>query len=683
MSHSQTHIRIFYPADPVGVVPGGIDTFLRGLIKSAPDSLRFSLVGMTTDVQARPVGRWTTCSVGGREFDMLPVCAVRDAGSRGRVPLSVRFMAGVNRDRLAMAQGFDIFDFHRVEPALMWRHDQRPKNAFFHQDPRFVRQSASDNLWRHLPTLYERLERTAMADMRSAWCVRGSGVEALQQRYPDLASSIRFVPTWVDPDVFHPVSREQRAALRHSLAQRHGLDPADAWVISVGRLDTQKDPMRMLAAVARLREQGRTLRWLVVGDGVLRGEMVRAIEAAGLTPWVHFLGLMPPAEIADWLRVSDLYALSSAYEGMPMALLEAMGCGLPVVVTDVGEVRRVVQDGVNGRIATVPGAQAFAVALGEGLDQALAWQGEPALAAVRPYAPARVLAPVYENYQRLGASVAAVRQRASALGNYLANPSRPRQPVVGVPVDVVPTRTAVSRVMQWSREQASRTVCFVNVHSAVQASLDERHRWVLESADLAAPDGAPIAWTLRAKGHAGQPRVDGPDTMLHLLEQAAMQRVPIGLYGGSPNTLTQLQIELVLRFPGLRIAYAYSPPFRELTPQEDEQVCADIRASGAALLFVGLGCPKQEFWMASHRGRLPCVMLGVGAAFEFHAGLLHRAPRWMRRAGLEWVHRLAHQPDRLWRRYAYTNSLFVAKSLREAVRAAVDWLRARPSAPER
>jgi N-acetylglucosaminyldiphosphoundecaprenol N-acetyl-beta-D-mannosaminyltransferase len=163
--------------------------------------------------------------------------------------------------------------------------------------------------------------------------------------------------------------------------------------------------------------------------------------------------------------------------------------------------------------------------------------------------------------------------------------------------------------------------------------------------------------------------------MWELLSLARQRGVSVGLYGSQPDTLAALQRAALQTFPGLQIGYVYSPPFRELRQDEDAAICEAITGSGVGLLFVGLGCPKQEYWMATHRGRLPCVMLGVGAAFEFHAGQVSRAPRWMRENGLEWLHRLASQPGRLWRRYAYTNSLFIAKSAGEAVRSLAGRLR--------
>jgi exopolysaccharide biosynthesis WecB/TagA/CpsF family protein len=678
-----TRIRIFYPADPLGMVPGGVDTFLRGLIKWAPQDLHFSLVGMTTDPLARPVGRWTRGTLGERVFDMFPVCAVRDAGSRGPVPLSVRFMAGVNRDRLALADGFDVFDFHRIEPMLMWSQDQRPKNAFFHQDPNFVREASSDALWRWLPGLYERLERTAMSQLSAAWCVRESGAQRLRERYPAQADRVSFLPTWVDGEVFHVVTEAQRALLRSALQTAWQLDAQAQWVVSVGRLDTQKDPMRLVEAFVRLRRAGRALQWLIIGDGVLRQPMQAALESAGVMAHVRFMGLQPAHCIANILPACDAYALSSAYEGMPMALLEALGSGVPAVATDVGEVRRVVQDGVNGRVVPPGDALALASGLSQVLNQSDAWRGLRAARSVEAYAPSVVLQPVYQRYRESGQPLARLRLAGQRQPEWTSAEPRRQRPVVGVQVDVGDMTAAVNRLLGWAARRDSRMVCFVNVHSTVQAAVDERHRRVLASADFVAPDGAPIAWTLRLKGHRAQARLDGPGTMWNLLAAAEQQRVPVGLYGSTDSVLQPLKARMLADFPALRVAYTHAPPFRALQADEDEQVCHDIRHSGVGLLFVSLGCPKQEYWMATHRGRLPCVMLGVGAAFDFHAGTITRAPAWMRNHGLEGLHRLLSEPRRLWRRYTVTNSLFLAMSLMEALRSASRWLRTRPGMPER
>jgi len=669
-----THVRVFYPADPLGIVPGGIDTFLRGLIKWSPPDVEFSLVGMTTEPHSRPQGRWTRCRIGQREFDFFPVVTVGDAGGRGRIPLSLRYSFGIQRYRGAITHGFDVFDFHRPEPGLLFTADQRPKNAYFHNDPETIRSSQSDNLWRRLPGIYQRIERRTFEKLDSAWCVRESGVQTLRQRYPTQASRINFIPTWVDADVFNGVDGHARQCLRSDLAKTHRLDPDSQWLISVGRLDTQKDPLLTLASFARLRAEGRHIEWLVVGDGVLRAELERAVAEAGLGECVHFLGLRSPAEIADLLRAADVYVLSSAYEGMPMALLEALGCGLPAVVTDVGEVRRVLQPGVNGAIATARDEVAFARAISQGLDNAHAWQGSPARAAVESYQPEKVLAVAYENYRRLGEAHARIREAAETARSPLALRG-PNGLVIGLPIDVLDHTSASTRINGWAKNHESRTVCFVNVHSAVHALFHENHRLTLLGADIVSPDGAPIAWTLRHKGYPDQQRVDGPGMMWRLCADAMTAGVKVGLYGSTPETLQALVKQLALSFPQLEVAYVYSPPFRTLSEDEDRTVCDEMAASRIGLLFVGLGCPKQELWMARHRGLVPAVMVGVGAAFEFHAGMAPRAPKWLREHGLEWLHRLLTQPRRLWRRYLFSNSIFLGLSAIEALCNLADRLR--------
>ena len=668
---SLSKVRIFYPADPAGVVPGGVDTFIRGLIKWAPTEIEFSLVGMTTDPQARPEGRWTVCRAGTRDYRFFPVVSVADAGTRGRVPLSLRFTAGAWKHRARLRGDFDVYDFHRPEPSLLYLDDPRPKNAFFHQDPKVIATTASDNLWRRLPAAYEQLEARAVNQLSSAWCVRDSGVITLRQRYPALGERVRFVPTWVDAEVFYPVAENRRRTLRASIAAEHEL-PIDAqWVSFVGRLDTQKNPGLLLEAFARAvtpGEQGPGVDavLLLIGNGVLRPELEARVRALGLQKRVRFMGLQAQDTIARLLQAADLFALSSAYEGMPMALLEALGCGTPAVVTDVGEVKRVVQDGVNGIVVDRHDVPAFAAALVRGLLAAPLWRTK-AVQAVADYQPAKVLAPVYENYLALGRGPATMRQavRRPAAHGLLA---RTRDTVIGQSVDVLSSAEVTAQLVQWAKAGESRTVCFCNVHSAVTATRSESHRLALRGADMVVPDGAPVAWTLRLKGHLQQDRVDGPGTMWRACAAALESGIKVGLFGARPEVL-ELLIEALRRdFPGLQLAYCHSPPFRDATPAEDESIVAEIAQSGVGLLFVGLGCPKQERWLGHHRGRIPAVMLGLGAAFDFHAGTVSRAPPWMRSSGLEWLHRLSSDPRRLWWRYASTNSMFVLRSLR-------DWLR--------
>jgi N-acetylglucosaminyldiphosphoundecaprenol N-acetyl-beta-D-mannosaminyltransferase len=239
--------------------------------------------------------------------------------------------------------------------------------------------------------------------------------------------------------------------------------------------------------------------------------------------------------------------------------------------------------------------------------------------------------------------------------------------VLGAQIHALSCDEAIGRLLGWARARASRYVAICNVHVVVSASRDEEYRAVINGADMATPDGAPVAWMLRRQGFRGQSRVSGPDLMWALCEAAHMQGIGIYCYGSTETTLAHLEERVRASFPRLPL-HVEAPPFRALSHDEDAEVVGRINASGAGIVFVGLGCPKQERWMATHRGKINAVMIGVGAAFDFHAGTVPRAPRWMREHGLEWLHRLASEPRRLWRRYLVTNTLFIFGAARQLLR---------------
>jgi N-acetylglucosaminyldiphosphoundecaprenol N-acetyl-beta-D-mannosaminyltransferase len=231
--------------------------------------------------------------------------------------------------------------------------------------------------------------------------------------------------------------------------------------------------------------------------------------------------------------------------------------------------------------------------------------------------------------------------------------------IVGMRVDATSYVEATARVLAWARGGESRYVCAATVHMVMEGYDAPAYQATVNGADLVTPDGMPLVWALRRLGVTGQQRVYGPDLALAVCEAAAATGIPVGLYGGTDEALAALQTVYRQRFPELQIAYAWSPPFRALSAEEDAAAVDEINRSGARILLVGLGCPKQEQWMAAHRGRVRAVMLGVGAAFDFHSGRVRQAPRWMQGAGLEWLFRLVMEPRRLWRRYFKHNPRFV------------------------
>lgn len=231
--------------------------------------------------------------------------------------------------------------------------------------------------------------------------------------------------------------------------------------------------------------------------------------------------------------------------------------------------------------------------------------------------------------------------------------------VVSMDVAVTSYKESTQFVVSSAIESRSKYVCVSNVHMCMEVYDSEVFRSVVNNADLVVPDGKPLAWALKLLGEKGATQVRGSDLLLHVCKEAEMMQVPIGLYGGTENSLTDFISFLKNEFPTLEIAYSYSPPFRELTENEKSDCVKAIRESGARIMFVGIGCPKQERWMAEHKGKIDCVMLGVGAAFDFFSGRKKHAPRWMQNAGLEWFFRLCSDPVRLFYRYGKHNPRFI------------------------
>lgn len=250
-----------------------------------------------------------------------------------------------------------------------------------------------------------------------------------------------------------------------------------------------------------------------------------------------------------------------------------------------------------------------------------------------------------------------------------------KQLVVSVGISETSYSEVVDLCARWALERertcapAAHYICIISVHGIMLAHDDPQFANILNEADIATPDGMPVVWAMRSFGVREQQRVYGPTLMLGICSEAAASGLRIFLYGGQEVTLTRLAARLKERFPELVIAGSYSPPFRDLTPPEDEQITRLILESGADIVFVGISTPKQEVWMYRHRASFPGVtLIGVGAAFDFHAGRIRQAPGWMQRAGLEWFFRLMVEPGRLWRRYVLITPRFLPLWARQKLR---------------
>ena len=227
-------------------------------------------------------------------------------------------------------------------------------------------------------------------------------------------------------------------------------------------------------------------------------------------------------------------------------------------------------------------------------------------------------------------------------------------------VDTTSYDDAVSKISQWARKKDhGHYVCVSNVHMCMETWDDPAFEAVVNHADLVVPDGKPLVWAKHLLGDSQAQQVRGAYLMEKTCERAVAEGFSVGIYGGREETIRKVADILKQRYPGLRIDYLVSPPFRPLSDGEKQKDIDDINASGIGVLFVGLGCPKQERWMAEHADKLHCAMLGIGAALDFISGDVKPAPEWMQSLGLEWLFRLIMEPRRLWKRYAKHNPRFV------------------------
>ncbi len=238
--------------------------------------------------------------------------------------------------------------------------------------------------------------------------------------------------------------------------------------------------------------------------------------------------------------------------------------------------------------------------------------------------------------------------------------------ILGVNIAVTNMQDTISLIVSQINELRGKFICLSNVHTTVISDKDEEYRTIQNAAFLALPDGSPLALVQRLRGYKGAEQVAGPDLMPALWK--ATENTPIShyFYGSSQETIDALRNKLSSKYPGLQIAGMEAPPFRPLTEEEDAQAVERINNSGASIVWVGLGAPKQERWMYEHQDEINALMLGVGAGFDFHAGTVKRAPSWMRNHYLEWLYRLIQDPKRLWKRYVTTNGKFVLLSIKDA-----------------
>lgn len=393
-------ICIIHPMDPEAALADGVQTCIKDFIKYAPRDFKIEWIGITSGSARMSLREWRILRAGSKDFAFLPMLYEKSPERRRVIPLSLRFLFALKNSRADFSDR--LLFFNRMEPALLFAKAPNPKILIVHNDvEEQMRGGKSEVLWSRFPWLYFRLEKKVLGFMDRVYAVNRRTAEFYCARYPSEKDKFYFLPVWVDLAVFSR-PKGARFILRARLNLTHSFLPAEKkWILFVGRLQQQKAPLRILDAFFEYRKKDPEAALIILGDGNARAAMERHVEKLRLSGQVFFLGSRGQEEVIDFYRASDVLLLASNFEGMPRCVLEALACGLPVVATAVGEIKRVVKDGISGEVVEDPSPHAISTALDKVLSSPDLYAKPDCLQAVAPYSPQDVLRPVYEHMELL------------------------------------------------------------------------------------------------------------------------------------------------------------------------------------------------------------------------------------------------------------------------------------------
>ncbi|MEH1806179.1 glycosyltransferase [Nostoc sp.] len=385
-------LTIFYQFNPWHSTIGGIQTLINTFIKYAPSEFEVRLVGTGSD-RTQTIGKWQEAELAGREIRFFPLFTLENDNFRSLVPTTVKYAAALVGHRLES----DFMHFHRLEPslaALKWRGE---KTLFIHNDIHTQIKAVGDKnaiLWRKFPAAYFALESLLVRQFSQIFSCNTDSAQLYKQRYPLIQDRVAYIKNSFDNEIFYPLSQEQREAQRRDLAKRLSLNEETRFILFAGRLHPQKDPILLVRAIAALNEPHTHL--LIAGDGELAADIRTEIAQLGLSNRVTMLGAVPIEELARLHRISNTFVLSSAYEGLPLVVLEALASGTPVVTTRCGETPKLLATD-NGVICEVRSPQCLADALQQVILHPENYPSASCVRAAQPYAARTVVRDVYSD----------------------------------------------------------------------------------------------------------------------------------------------------------------------------------------------------------------------------------------------------------------------------------------------
>ena len=391
---------IIYPTDPLGPKVGGAGTFLKGFIKNAPEDFDVAFIGISSDRKKRPPKKWVKLTLGNREFNFLPLSFEKDENKKTTIPLSLRFTLALKLSQIDVSN--KVLFFNKIEPAILFRKINDPKIIIIHNDiQKQIVSEKSEVLWSKFPWLYFIFEHFIFAFTDYIYTVSNNTLEFYQSKYTEQTEKFSFLPTWADTDIFFPKNESKFSIRSNLLSLSKNLPINEKWILFVGRLQEQKAPLRVIDTFMEYYRKDNAACLIIIGAGNLREAMVLHVKKMKMENKVFFLGNVSQETLALFYRGSDVLLLTSNFEGMPMCVLEALGCGLPVVSTNVGEVKRVVKNEFSGEVVESVSPKIISQSIEKVLSNPDIYSKDNCIKAISEYTPQKVLVPVYERIREL------------------------------------------------------------------------------------------------------------------------------------------------------------------------------------------------------------------------------------------------------------------------------------------
>lgn len=394
---SGIRLLIIQPIDPFGNKIGGTKTFIRNFIEYAPDEFDIEWVGISTNKKERPIGKWQRLKLGNKTFNFLPILYIEDENKKTKLPLVLYFVLNLSRYKSRIFTENRILEYYRIEPELFFKNIPNKKILYLLGNMKDLYSPYSKMKWSKLPWAYFKIEKNLIHRMEKVFIVSSNGLEFYKQQYPSMIDKFSFLPTFVDNKKFYPYPSDREKINRSSdFKSKYGFLEKDKIVFSFGRLEGAKNPILLIDSFYSLVKYDSNVKLLIAGTGSLEKDVVKRVKKYNLQESIKFLGVVPLDDLIKLMKISDVFLMTSAFEGMPMSVLEALASGLPVVSTNVGEVKLVVKDGISGLLAPAGNAESIARAVLEVLNNKEKFNIKNCVNSIKNYTVENVLAGIYK-----------------------------------------------------------------------------------------------------------------------------------------------------------------------------------------------------------------------------------------------------------------------------------------------